>query len=110
MISATSLPIALKSCCDHFCRSMRQNCGCWLVEDCGSLHEAAQTAATLSMLHLQIHQLSRRHHVVVQICHDQKRSDHDQGDDQHTERQRHHVVGVVRARGDVQEKHQVNTH
>jgi hypothetical protein len=63
-----------------------------------------------SVLHLQVHQLSRRHHVVVQICHDQKRSDDDQGDDQHTERQRHHVIRVVRTRGDVQEKYQVDTH
>jgi hypothetical protein len=34
-----------------------------------------------SVLRVQIHQLCRRHHVVVQICHDQQRSDHDQGDD-----------------------------
>jgi integrase/recombinase XerD len=60
--------------------------------------------------HLQVHQLCRRHHVVVQIRHDQKRSDDDQGDDQHTERQRHHVVGVVRPRGDMQEEHQVDAH
>ena len=29
------------------------------------------------MLHLQIHQLGWKHHIVVQICHDQKRSDDD---------------------------------
>jgi len=63
-----------------------------------------------SVLHLQIHQLCRRHHVVVQICHDQERSDHDQDDDQHTERQRHHVVGVVRPGGDMQEEHQMDAH
>ena len=63
-----------------------------------------------SALHLQIHQLCRRHHVVVQICHDQKRSDDDQGHDQLAKRQCHHVVGVVRTGGDMQEKHQVDAH
>jgi hypothetical protein len=31
------------------------------------------------MLRLQIHELDRKHHIVVQICHDQKRSDDDKG-------------------------------
>ena len=32
------------------------------------------------MLHLQIHRLGRKHHFVVQICHGQKRSDDDKGE------------------------------
>ena len=69
------------------------------------LTRRSRSACECSMLHLQIHQFGRRHHVVVQICHDQKRSDNDQDDDQHTKRQCHHVIGVVRTRGDMQEKH-----
>ena len=62
------------------------------------------------MLHVQIHQVCRWHHVIVQICHDEKRSDDHQGDNQHTERQRHHVVGVVRPRGDMQEEDKMDPH
>jgi len=40
------------------------------------------------VLHFQIHQLSRRHHVVVQSFRDQTRSDDCQRDDQHRQRQR----------------------
>ena len=43
-------------------------------------------ARRTSPLHLHIHQLCCRHHVVVQICHDQKRSDDDQDNDQYTKR------------------------
>jgi hypothetical protein len=38
---------------------------------------AAQELQRFSMPHLQIHKLGRKHHIVVQICHDQKRSDDD---------------------------------
>jgi hypothetical protein len=55
----------------------------------------SRSACGCSMLRLTIHQLCRRHHVVVQICHYQKRSDDDQGDDQHTKRTCYHAVGVV---------------
>jgi hypothetical protein len=41
---------------------------------------AAQELRRFSILHLQIHQLGRKHHIVVQICHDQKRSDDDKSD------------------------------
>ena len=59
---------------------------------------------------MQIHQLGRRHHVVVQIGHDPQRAGDDQEHDEHAERQRQHVVGVVRPGGDVQEEDQVNAH
>src|SRR3984893_8727913 len=60
-----------------------------------------------SVLDLQIHQLCRRHHIVVQIRHDQKRSDDDQGDDQYTERQCHYLIVVVWTPGDMQENNKV---
>ena len=60
-----------------------------------------------SGLHMQIHQLGRRHHVVVQVGHDAQRPGDDDGHDEHAKRQRQHVVGVVRSGGDVQEKDQV---
>jgi hypothetical protein len=41
-----------------------------------------------SGLHMQIHQLGRWHHVVVQIGHDPERPHDDQEHDEHAERQR----------------------
>ena len=65
-------------------------------------------AATSLPLHL--HDAFHRHHVVVHVIHDPQRSDDQQEHDQHAERQRQHVVGVVRPGGDVQEEDQVNAH
>ena len=56
------------------------------------------------MLHVQVHELGRQHHVVVQIRHDPERPDDDQEHDEDAERQRQHVVGVVRSGGNVQEE------
>jgi hypothetical protein len=61
-----------------------------------------------SALHLQIHQLGRRHHIGVQICHDPKRSSDHKGYDEHAKGQRQHVIGVVSSGSDVQEEDQVN--
>jgi hypothetical protein len=41
-----------------------------------------------SVLHMQVHQIGRRHHVVVQIGHDPERPDDDQEHDEDAERQR----------------------
>src|SRR5258708_12747303 len=49
-----------------------------------------------SVLHLQIHQLGRSHHVLVQICHDQKRSDTDQGTGHPPKGPRHTLVRAFR--------------
>src|SRR6266403_1672806 len=61
-------------------------------------------------LPLHLHDLVHWHHVVVEVCHDPDRSADHKEDDQDPERQRQHVVGVVRPRGDVQEEHQMHAH
>ena len=55
------------------------------------------------MLPLHLHDLIHRHHVVIEVRHDPERSADHKEHDQDAERQRQHVVGVVRPRGDVQE-------
>src|ERR1700716_2650782 len=62
------------------------------------------------VLPLHLHDLIHRHHVVVEVRHDPERSAHHKKDDQDTEGERQHVVGVVGTRGDVQEEHQVDAH
>src|SRR3984893_1403563 len=61
-------------------------------------------------LPLHLHDLIHRHHVVVEVRHDPERSAHHEHDDQDAEGERQHVIGVVGARGDVQEEHQVHAH
>ena len=39
-----------------------------------------------------------------------KRAEHHQTHDQHAERQRQHVIGIVRVGGDVQEEDEVDAH
>jgi hypothetical protein len=60
------------------------------------------------VLHLQIHQFGRGHHVGVRICRDPKRSGGHEAYDEHAKGQRQHVIGVVRSGGDVQEADEVN--
>src|ERR1700704_5164126 len=67
-----------------------------------------RVARTLLPLHL--HDRIHRHHVVVEVCHDPERPDHHQKDDQHSERQREHIIGVVGPGGDVQVEHYVHAH
>src|SRR6266851_5392258 len=62
------------------------------------------------VLPLHLHDLIHRHHVVVQVRYDPERSAHHKHDNQDTEGEREHVVGVVGARGDVQEVHQMHAH
>src|SRR5258708_3160018 len=59
---------------------------------------------------VDLHDLVHRHLVVVEVCHDPDRSADHKESDQDPERQRQHVVGVVRPRGDVQEEHQMHAH
>jgi hypothetical protein len=59
-----------------------------------------------SVLHMQIHELGRGHHVVVQIRHDPERAGDHQGYDEHAKRERQYVVGIVRTGRDVQEEDQ----
>src|SRR5258708_259037 len=47
MISATSLPIAFKPCCDQSCHNMHPAAGLGLVSECGNLNPPARTAHML---------------------------------------------------------------
>src|SRR3984957_10333975 len=59
---------------------------------------------------LHPHELIHRQHIVVEISHDPQRSSDHQEHDQHAEGEREHIVGIVGARGDVQEEHQMHAH
>src|SRR5580700_6019567 len=61
-------------------------------------------------LHLQLHQSIHRHHVVVQMSHDDHRSEYQETHDENAEGERENIVGLVRRARDVQEEHQVNAH
>jgi hypothetical protein len=73
---------------------------CW--PGCGV---AAIDISEAPPLALHLHDLIHRHHVVVEVGHDPERSGHHENDDQDTESQRQHVIGVVGPGGDVQEEH-----
>src|SRR6267154_981235 len=78
---------------------------------CESPKRACLCAARQQLvLPLHLHDLIHRHHVVIEVRHDPERSAHHKHDDQDTEGEREHVVGVVGARGDVQEEHQMHAH
>jgi hypothetical protein len=53
---------------------------------------------------MHIHELRRRHHIVVQIRHDAERARNDQEHDEHAKRERQYVISVVRSGRDVQKK------
>src|SRR5215472_466314 len=72
------------------------------------LQGARGRAAERSPLHL--HHLVHRRHILVEVIHDPERAGDHQRDDQDAERQRQHVVGVVRSRVDVQEENQMHAH
>src|SRR6516162_486383 len=72
------------------------------------LRGARGRAAKRSPLHL--HHLMHRHHVLAEVVHDPQRSADHQRDDEHAERQRQNVVGVVGSRGDVQKENQMHAH
>ena len=63
-----------------------------------------------SVLHLQIHQLGMRHHILVQVGHDHERSCEDEEHDEHAKRERQDVVGAVRSGRDVKKEYQVHAH
>jgi signal transduction histidine kinase len=54
-----------------------------------------------SPLHMNIHELLHRHHVVVQVGHDDHRPKDDQPDDEDAEGERQYVVGGIGRRADV---------
>src|SRR5215212_3478906 len=59
---------------------------------------------------LHLHDLTQRHHVVVEVCHDPQRASDQQEHDQHAKGERERVVRVVGRRRDVQEEHEVHPH
>src|SRR5215208_1806507 len=59
---------------------------------------------------LHLHDLTQRHHVVVEVCHDPQRAADQQEHDQHAKGERERVVRVVGRRRDVQEEHEVHPH
>src|SRR5215204_3331293 len=59
---------------------------------------------------LHLHDLTLRHHVVVEVCHDPQRASDQQEHDQHAKGERERVVRVVGRRRDVQEEHEVHPH
>src|SRR6267142_4502141 len=78
---------------------------------CESPKRACLWAARQQLaLPLHLHDLIHRHHVVIEVRHDPERSAHHKHDDQDTEGEREHVVGVVGAGGHVQEEHQMHAH
>ena len=83
-------------------------CGAELMNERGSAMAPARDVS--SVPHVQIHQLRRRHHVAVEIGHDPQRAGDDQDHREDAERQRQHIVGVVRPGRDVQEEDQVDAH
>src|SRR6202041_1231803 len=65
--------------------------------------------ATLT-LQLQLHQSIHGHHVVIQMSHDDHRSEYQETHDENAKGERENIVGLVRRARDVQEEHQVNPH
>src|SRR5215207_7253729 len=59
---------------------------------------------------LHLHDLTQRHDVVVEVCHDPQRASDQQEHDQHAKGERERVVRVVGRRRDVQEEHEVHPH
>ena len=62
------------------------------------MHLTPPGIAMRSVLHTQVHQVGRHRHVVAQVGHDPERARDYDGDHEYAERERQHVVRVVRVR------------
>src|SRR5579862_362242 len=61
-------------------------------------------------LPLHLHQPLHGHHVVIQMSHDDHRSEYEQTHDENAKGERENIVRLVRRARDVQKEHQVNPH
>src|SRR6202034_1894898 len=59
---------------------------------------------------MHMHQSIHGHHVVVQMSHDDHRSEYQETHDKNAKGERENIVGLVRRARDMQEEHQVNSH
>ena len=79
----------------------------------GSLGAIAMASGWLVLgarLALHLNQSIHRHHVVVQMSHDDHRSEYNEAHNENAKGERENIVGLVRRARDVQEEHQVNPH
>src|SRR6202035_3539816 len=81
-----------------------------ISESSGAIAMGGESFPAAATLPLHLHQSIHGHHVVVQMSHDDHRSEYQQTHDEDAKGERENIVGLVRRARDVQKEHQVNPH